>query len=163
MVRNENGVGVAALARQYRYAFSAFHMEVEACRAGLQLGITQGWSHVDIECDSILLITALARGGEDLSECGRVIEDCKALFSSFQSVRVRHIPREANGVADRLAHLARLGGFDGDWIGEAPAIIRDVLIEDILYCSTNAQGLGSQSHLVHDVIFSNLIEKMELS
>ncbi|XP_062026926.1 uncharacterized protein LOC133743137 [Rosa rugosa] len=42
-------------------------MEVEACRAGLLLGIYQGWSDVDIESDSIILITALKNEEEDLS------------------------------------------------------------------------------------------------
>ena len=158
IVHDENGVGVAALARQHRYAISALHMEVEACRAGLQLGISQGWSDVDIESDSILLITTLARSGEDLSDFGRIIEDCKALFSGFHSIRVRHILREANGVADRLAHLASSGGFSGEWLGETPAIIQDVLYEDYMFVSDIARGLGSQSpSMQNDVFQINII------
>ncbi|XP_062028747.1 uncharacterized protein LOC133744696 [Rosa rugosa] len=83
VVRNDAGVGVTTLARPHLHAHSALHMEVEECRAGLLLGIHQGWTDVDIESDSILLITALSRDEEDLSEVGRVLEDCKAYMTVF--------------------------------------------------------------------------------
>ncbi|XP_062017671.1 uncharacterized protein LOC133734024 [Rosa rugosa] len=63
VVRTAEGVGIAALARPFVHAHSALNMEVEACRAGLFLGIHQGWTDIDIESDSILLIAALQRGG----------------------------------------------------------------------------------------------------
>ena len=83
IVRDENGVGVAALARQFVHAHSVFHMELEACIAGMQLGMCQGWSNLDLESDSILLIAALKRVGTDLSDVGCVLEDCKTFMSIF--------------------------------------------------------------------------------
>ena len=65
-----------------------------------------------LSCSLLLLIN---REGEDYSDLGRIVEDCKFLMTQYQSVSVCHILREANGVADRLAHLARLGGFIGEW------------------------------------------------
>ncbi|KAL6209279.1 hypothetical protein ACLB2K_020221 [Fragaria x ananassa] len=91
IVRDENGLGIAAMARSFRHAHSALNMEFEACRAGLRLGIHQGWSDIDIESDSILLIVALEREEEDMSEVGHVLGDCKDYLRAFQSVRIRHI------------------------------------------------------------------------
>ncbi|KAL6178236.1 hypothetical protein ACLB2K_049755 [Fragaria x ananassa] len=142
VVRNDMGLGIAAVARPFKHAHSALNMEFEACRIGLLLGIHQGWSDIDIESDSILLVAALEREEEDLSEVGRVLGDCKDYMSAFQSIRIRHIGREANGVADRLAHLASAGLLDDVWSGETPAIIQDVLYEDICNSSIVARGSG---------------------
>ena len=58
-------------------------MYVEACGTGLQLGITQDWSNIDIESDSILLITALIREGEDLSDWGELLMIVKCSYKAF--------------------------------------------------------------------------------
>lgn len=63
---------------------------------------------MDLESDCAALITALAGNCEDYSEVGRVVEDCKEYLASFSSINFRHIYRETNGVAHRLAHLASL-------------------------------------------------------
>ncbi|XP_024164679.1 uncharacterized protein LOC112171781 [Rosa chinensis] len=96
VVRNDAGTGIAALARPFLHAHSILNMEAEACRAGLLLGIHQGWSEIDIESDSAILIAALNSSKQDFSE----------------SVRIRHIYREANGVTDRLTHFASLFAID---------------------------------------------------
>ncbi|KAL6194284.1 hypothetical protein ACLB2K_035368 [Fragaria x ananassa] len=134
------GLGIAAVARPFKHAHSALNMEFEACRTGLLHGIHQGWSDIDIESDSILLVAALEREEEDLSEVGQVLGDCKDYMSAFQSIRIRHIGREANGLADRLAHLACAGLLDDVWLGETPVIIQDVLHKDICNSSIVARG-----------------------
>ncbi|XP_024196188.1 uncharacterized protein LOC112199393 [Rosa chinensis] len=103
VARNDEGVGVAAIARPIVHAHSAFNMEVDASRAGLLLGIYQ------------------------------------AYMSAFQSVQVRHIYREANGVADRLAHLASVGLLDAVWLEETPAIIQDATLVQSIRQPENEQ------------------------
>ncbi|XP_040367272.1 uncharacterized protein LOC112177447 [Rosa chinensis] len=68
VVRDELGTGIAAIARPFLHAHSAINMEAEACRAGLLLGIHQGWTEIDIESDSALLIAALNSEEENFSE-----------------------------------------------------------------------------------------------
>ncbi|XP_061990636.1 uncharacterized protein LOC133709048 [Rosa rugosa] len=149
VVRDDLGRGIAAIARPFVHAHSALNMEAEACRAGLLLGIHQGWSEIDIESDSTLLVAALQSGEKNLSEIGRVLDDCKDYLRGFQSVKIRHIYREANGVALRLAHLASMFVIDDVWVDETPAIIQDVLYEDyphcFYHCSTSVRGLGFTS------------------
>ncbi|KAM5577920.1 hypothetical protein ABKV19_008311, partial [Rosa sericea] len=68
VVRDDLGTGIAAIARPFLHAHSAINMEAEACRAGLLLGIHQGWTEVEIESDSALLIAALQNEEKNFSE-----------------------------------------------------------------------------------------------
>ncbi|XP_061993749.1 uncharacterized protein LOC133711661 [Rosa rugosa] len=101
VIRDENGMCLAALARYFPHASSSLHMEAEACRAGLLLAIHQDMTVIDVESDCSLVVTALQRDVEDRSEIGRIIDDCKSYLTSFHSIQVSHIFREANGVANR--------------------------------------------------------------
>ncbi|XP_004309843.1 PREDICTED: uncharacterized protein LOC101294625 [Fragaria vesca subsp. vesca] len=143
IVRDETGLGIATLSRPVEHAHSVLNMEVEACRVGLLLGTHQCWTNIDIKSDFILLVAALGREEEDLSEVGRVLCDCKDYMKAFQSITIQHVSREANGVANRLAHLVRMGVLDDIWLEETLAIIQDVLYEDINHLNIVARGLGS--------------------
>ncbi|XP_024190354.1 uncharacterized protein LOC112194337 [Rosa chinensis] len=68
IVRDDLGIGIAAIARPFQRAHSMINMEAEACRAGLLLSIHQGWTNVVIESDSALLITALQSREVNFSE-----------------------------------------------------------------------------------------------
>ncbi|XP_024171590.1 uncharacterized protein LOC112177537 [Rosa chinensis] len=127
VVRDDLGIGLVVIARPFLQAHSAINMEAEACRDGLLLGIHQGWTNIDIESDSALLIAALKSKEENLSEVSRILDDCRDYMSAFQYVRARHAYREANGVTHRLAHLASLFSINDVWLDETPAIIQDVL------------------------------------
>ncbi|PRQ49763.1 putative ribonuclease H-like domain-containing protein [Rosa chinensis] len=116
-------MGIAALARPFVHAHSVLNMEAEVCRAGLLLGIHQGWADVDIESDSAILIAALKSKEKNFSKVSRVLDDCKDYFDDFQSIQIRHIYHEANVVANRLAHLASSCSVDDVWLGETSAII----------------------------------------
>lgn len=105
IVHGENGICIAAFARSFSPVLSALHMEPEACRAGLLIAVHQGWSDIELESDCSLVIAALASSNEDYSDIGCVTEDCKVYMCEFQSIIFRHVFREANGVAHRLAHL----------------------------------------------------------
>lgn len=65
------------------FALSAFHIEAEACWAGLLVAIHQGWVVVDLESDCATIITALEGMRKDHSEIGQVVEDCKDYLSNF--------------------------------------------------------------------------------
>ncbi|PRQ25708.1 putative ribonuclease H-like domain, reverse transcriptase zinc-binding domain-containing protein [Rosa chinensis] len=68
VVRDDVGMGIAALARPFLHAHSVLNMEAEACRAGLLLGIHQGWSDIEIESDSAILVAALNSGEKNFSQ-----------------------------------------------------------------------------------------------
>ncbi|KAL6124156.1 hypothetical protein ACLB2K_076671 [Fragaria x ananassa] len=113
----------AALARPLPYVLSALCAEVEILRAGLLVAIHQGWEEIAVETDCVVLVHALTGVGDDLSESGRMMEDCRRYASSFTSFNIRHIFGEANGVVHRLAHLVSWSNLDEFWVGETPIII----------------------------------------
>ena len=142
VVRDENGRSIAVLAKFYQYVHSTLAMETEACRQGLLLGRRQGWTNMDIESDSSVLVVALNSVREDYSDVGRVVDDCKQYLIAMQSSTIRHIFREANSVADRLAHFACQGSIDSLWLEEPPDIIQDVLYEAMCSNANVARGMG---------------------
>lgn len=150
VVRNSQGRCQASFARYLPKASSALHVELEACRAGLLIAINQGWSDIEVESDCMQLVNALNNPNEDWSEVGRIVEDCKSYMMAFNFILVRHIFREANCVAHRLAHIATFSALDEFWLQETPSIIEDVLFEDFYNC-TRGSGFTSPSmyNLIH--------------
>lgn len=142
VVRDGNGICVAAFARFIPHASSALHVEAEALRAGILIAIQEDWMSIELESDCASLISALYSSCIDCSEIGRIVEDCRDYMSSISSANLCHIYREANGVAHRLAHLASVSYVDDLWLNETPSIIEDVLFEDL--CKLN-RGFGSMS------------------
>ncbi|KAL6211305.1 hypothetical protein ACLB2K_016532 [Fragaria x ananassa] len=63
-------------------------------------------------------------------EVSTILIDCRHYLMTFNFVLLRHVNREANGVANRLAHLARSSVLDELWEDGPRDIIQDVLIED---------------------------------
>ena len=75
VVLDNQGDCVAALAKHFPHAASALHMETEAFKAGLLLGVHEGWSNVEIQCDCAVLVSVITRTDDDFSEVGRSVED----------------------------------------------------------------------------------------
>lgn len=99
-----------------------------------------------------MVVAALNNVAEDCSEVGRIIEDYKEYLLAFNSVLVRHINREVNGVAHRLAHLASCSCIDDLWLDETPSILEDVLFEDLCNCN---RGQDPSSPLVYNPCIIN--------
>ncbi|XP_040364504.1 uncharacterized protein LOC121050032 [Rosa chinensis] len=107
IVRDDYGHFKAAWSRFWPHLCSAFHSEVEACRAGLLLAIHQGWKQIELESDLSLLLAALNNPVDDNnSEVSRILDDCRDYMQEFDVIRIRHVSREANSAADRIAHFA---------------------------------------------------------
>ena len=103
-----------------------------------------------METDCAMLVEALTGVEDDFSQIGRIVGDCKEYLCSFNSFEIRHVYREANRVAHRLAHVASLSSFDNCWLGETPSIIEDVLFEDL--CNlTRGFGITSPSMYLSSV------------
>ncbi|KAL6213907.1 hypothetical protein ACLB2K_013346 [Fragaria x ananassa] len=105
------------------------HMEAEALRASLLIAIYRGWKEIEVESDCETLLQALAKDG-DVVEVSTILVDCCYYLMAFDFVLLRHVNREANGVANKLAHLARSSVLAELWEDGPPDIIHDVLIED---------------------------------
>ncbi|XP_024178198.1 uncharacterized protein LOC112184155 [Rosa chinensis] len=80
VVRNYEGTCMATFARTVQYAQSAIHMEAEALRAGLLIAIHQDWKEIEVESDCVNLVNALHVDGDDLSDIGRILDDCRSYW-----------------------------------------------------------------------------------
>lgn len=71
----------------------------------------------------------------DISPLGCLIEDCKALLLDAGLVCVEHAFREANSVADCLAHYAlslSAPDAEAEWLDSPPVWLFDTFIQDSL-------------------------------
>ena len=66
---------------------------------------------------------------------------------AFTSLSIRHVYREANRVAHRLAHVASFSSVDELWIDDTPSIIEDVIYEDV----SRTRGIGFMSPSMYNV------------
>ncbi|KAL6227535.1 hypothetical protein ACLB2K_001492 [Fragaria x ananassa] len=155
VIRDHKGACVASLARPFPNAVSAIHMEVEALRAGLLVCVQQGWRDVEVESDCMNLVQVMQTDGEDFSMVGRIIEDCQRYVSAFNFFQLQHVCREANSVANRLVHFARCNNYDDFSLDETPAIIQDVLYEDLCNSSLVHRGSGYMSPSMKNFISIN--------
>lgn len=96
---------------------------------------------MDFESDCAVLIIILASNSFDCSEIGRVVEDCKEYMTTIYSISFQQICREANDVANCLAHLINRSYIDDCWLEETLSIIEDVLYEDICKCNRGLSAM----------------------
>ncbi|KAL6212409.1 hypothetical protein ACLB2K_017629 [Fragaria x ananassa] len=108
IVRNEHGSVIGAWSKKLENMNSPLHADTETARLGLLTSLQQGWKNLEVECDCAVLVAALNRQSDVMVEVSRITEDCKVLMNSFENISIRHIYREANGAAHRLAHFASL-------------------------------------------------------
>lgn len=108
---------------EMRQVYSAWHVEAEACRAGLLIATYQGWSDVELESDCSTVVAALNGPREDCYEIGRIMEDCMEYIKFFDFIVVRHVYRKINAVVHRLATFAKGFVMDDFWFAETPSII----------------------------------------
>ena len=65
-----------------------------------------------MESDCAALVAAIGSSVPDFSELGRVVEDCRDYMGAIGSLCVKHVYREANCVAHRLAYIASHSSID---------------------------------------------------
>ena len=101
-----------------------------ACQA-LVFAKELGFDRVIVEGDSTNTITSINGGHMDYSTLGHVLMDIKCLFSSFSYISVKHINREDNCVAHKLARQAARYPFLV-WMESVPPDILEVYQLDLL-------------------------------
>ena len=106
IIRNEQGLVMADLSQQIPLPTSMEMVEVLVAHRALVFAKELGFDKVIVERDSANTITSINGGHMDHSALGHVLLDIKRLFSSFSHISVKHINREGNCVAHKLARRA---------------------------------------------------------
>ncbi|KAE7997643.1 hypothetical protein FH972_002259 [Carpinus fangiana] len=89
-----------------------------------------GLSKIVLERDTLEVVNALQREGPYWHRFGMVINDTKALLSSFISWRVGHIKREGNVVAYKLAKMGLICNAVNLWREAFPTCIHEAVTAD---------------------------------
>jgi hypothetical protein len=86
-----------------------------------------GWSHVILEGDFLGVVSALQKDEPCWNSVGQLIEDTRSSLQDFHSFFIKHVKRDTNQVAHRLAKLAISQLLDTSWI-ECPSFIQDIIL-----------------------------------
>ena len=82
-------------------------MEASAARGAIQFAKDLGFTMIDLEGDSKIIVDALPLTEPYTTLYGHIIEDIKQSAKSLQSVHFLHTKREGNVMAHLLAKRAR--------------------------------------------------------
>jgi ribonuclease HI len=105
-IRNEKGQPIASLSQNLGIRTNNF-AEYSALLGALRYAKSQGYEGVKIFADSELLVNQLLGIYKVKSvDLKPLYEEAKDLLRGFKSFSIRHVPREQNQEADRLANLA---------------------------------------------------------
>ena len=79
------------------------------------LRVQMGATYLELEGYAMEVVQGLNQANHCWGRDGLVLNDIKRLFQNFNTWQVKYVPREANGVAHRLARLALTNGLEYTW------------------------------------------------
>jgi ribonuclease HI len=103
VARNAEGEVLLSAWRTLRHCSLADEAEAEACLEGLRLMTEWIKQSVCVESDCLNLVRAMEKKEASRSSWDGILLEIQAVSSLLQEYNVRHIRREANTVAHRLA------------------------------------------------------------
>ncbi|KAF7824182.1 putative ribonuclease H-like domain, reverse transcriptase zinc-binding domain-containing protein [Senna tora] len=102
VIRSSNGSWLGGFFK-FVGCVSVLEAEIWGCLEGLELALKSGFDSVWLESDSLLAVNFIRNGCNDDHVCAGLIKRVRSLMAHFRYVKILHIFREANGVADFLA------------------------------------------------------------
>jgi ribonuclease HI len=108
VIRDHNGACPAACSELLEEVTSPEIAEALALRRALSLAGSEGFDKVIVASDCLSLVQRVNSLELDRSQVGVVVQDIKAMASSFASVLFIHVYRQCNIAAHSLARSAEL-------------------------------------------------------
>jgi len=103
VIRDHLGTWIVGFTRKI-IARNALHAEVLALLHGLNLAKSENLKHLPVETDSQVLLNTLYSNNLIYSH---IFADCRSLLLQLEGSSLKHIPKEANAIADLLAKNGR--------------------------------------------------------
>jgi ribonuclease HI len=128
VIRNGQGLPIAVACQRYPCVYAIDNAEAMAARVALQLAWDVGLRNVEVEGDSLMVITALKDQECCLASYGDIIWDIQHLAVSFQCVKYGHVRREGNNAAHVLAR--KVLDLHSDflvWLEDVPGFLDHVI------------------------------------
>ena len=120
IIRNSLGEVLAGLSARGPFVASREEAEVLAFRKALEFALDTGFLDLVIKGYNATLMTTIESPHLNMSRLGHIYDDISTLASSFRSLSVGCIKRNANSVAHFLAHYASQLDEDLVWMEESP-------------------------------------------
>lgn len=130
VIRDSNGLVVAALCLPLQSHFSAMLTEIFALEQGVLLAQELQLPRVIVESDALAVIQAINDKATG-SSFGHLIQEVLQVGESFESCHFKHLSRNHNAVAHELAQHARRTGKCQIWKGVAPPFVQTLLQSDL--------------------------------
>ncbi|GLT27326.1 hypothetical protein SLA2020_023320 [Shorea laevis] len=117
VLRDGNGRVLGAGKNTMSFQGGVTHAEILAICFGVQLGKEFGCSIIIIDSDSLNAVEVVASSDECYLPYGALIEDLKEDIRSFGSYSFKHVRRNLNDIAHRIANLyLTLSPWEGVWV-----------------------------------------------
>ncbi|PNX55023.1 ribonuclease H [Trifolium pratense] len=132
--RDSSGAWKGGFAKNVGRA-TAYLAELWGVYEGLCLARRQGYTNIELQVDSSVLVSGL-EGVEVGNAHGRIlISRIRRLIQMNRNVRVSHVYRKANKVADAIASLGcEMQGFS--YFDAPPTSLEQLCIDDVMGVST---------------------------
>ena len=130
--RDEYGEVLAAGSFQFHVTWEPRITEAKAIFHGMKLAHELGYSHIEVESDSLLAIQALRSGRGGSSEFNLILDDVLNLALSFDNVIWSFVKRYGNKVAHMLAHFQPWEPGKRTWIDDLPIDVISFALNDII-------------------------------
>ncbi|KAL6135234.1 hypothetical protein ACLB2K_067462 [Fragaria x ananassa] len=127
ILRNDQGLSVAAFTKHISGISLAKQVELEAIRTGPQWLQKYGFPNCIIETDCQVAVAELQIQEYLSLEHSNIIDDIHQLLANLNTVSISFAPRTANAVAHRLASEAFESVGFVHWMDVIPVMLRDAL------------------------------------
>ena len=107
IIRDSQGLAMAALAQNVQLASSVVEMEALATTRAVELAVEIGLDRIIFEGDSSIVIRGLTDQVPNFAPLGFLIKEANELANQLTHVKFQHVGREGNSVAHNLARHAR--------------------------------------------------------
>jgi hypothetical protein len=121
---------MTSLCQRIPYPHSVEAVEASAIRTAVNLVLDLGLREVDIEGDSLKIITALQQNSPCYTLYGHLIMETKTLAQNLISFQFMHVKRDGNTIAHSLTKRARLCEPLEVWMESVPPDLRNILYSD---------------------------------
>ena len=111
LIRDDQGRWLGGFSRHIGHT-NSFIAEAWALRDGLHFCLLMNYHSVIVELDASVLVTALSNTGYANTILSPLFDDCPQLVARIPQCRIRHIFREANMCADKLARIGLMQSSD---------------------------------------------------
>ncbi|KAL4326097.1 hypothetical protein GQ457_11G008900 [Hibiscus cannabinus] len=125
VVRDDRGEWVYGISR-FIGRCSILMAELWAILEGISFAWSQGYQYVELESDNLEAVHLALSTSPDETVCGLVLS-IKDGLRKIRHVTLRHVYREGNRVANRLATMGRMQRGPRVTLSEAPAELREIV------------------------------------